>query len=140
MKVTRDVILDLLPLYLSGEASTATRALVDEYLEQDAELAARVRLGGAESFPRLGPAPPPELELESLRRTRGLLRWQRWLFALGGTFTALALATEVGLENRHFHVRLLIFDYPGVFGTFLLIALACWIGYVTIRRRLRGAP
>ncbi len=44
MNVTREVILDLLPVYLSGEASPATRALVEEFLQQDAQLAQRIRM------------------------------------------------------------------------------------------------
>ena len=39
MEVTREVILDLLPLYVADEASSDTRALVDEFLETDPELA-----------------------------------------------------------------------------------------------------
>lgn len=39
MKVTRDVILDLLPLYLADETSADTRILVEKYLETDPELA-----------------------------------------------------------------------------------------------------
>ena len=39
MEVTRDVILDLLPLYLANETSADTRALVSKYLETDRELA-----------------------------------------------------------------------------------------------------
>ena len=39
MKVTRDVIYDLLPGYFSGEISPDTRALVDEFLQQDPEFA-----------------------------------------------------------------------------------------------------
>jgi predicted anti-sigma-YlaC factor YlaD len=39
MAVTREVIMDLLPLYLSEEASADSRALVKEHLENDAELA-----------------------------------------------------------------------------------------------------
>ena len=38
-EVTKDVILDLLPLYLAGEVSNDTAALVKEYLEADPELA-----------------------------------------------------------------------------------------------------
>lgn len=37
MKVTRDVIYDLLPAYFSGDISPDTKALVDEFLEQDPE-------------------------------------------------------------------------------------------------------
>ena len=32
MKITRDVIYDLLPGYFAGEVSADTRALVDEFL------------------------------------------------------------------------------------------------------------
>ena len=37
MRVTRDVIYDLLPGYFAGELSPDTRALVDEFLQQDPE-------------------------------------------------------------------------------------------------------
>jgi hypothetical protein len=39
MKVTRDVIYDLLPGYFAGEATPDTRALVDEFLRDDPEFA-----------------------------------------------------------------------------------------------------
>lgn len=54
MEVTRDVILDLLPLYFSDEASEDTKALVDEHLESDPDLA---RL--AQRWKDRLPAPPP---------------------------------------------------------------------------------
>ena len=39
MKVTREVIYDLLPSYFAGDASDDTRALVDAYFETDPEFA-----------------------------------------------------------------------------------------------------
>jgi hypothetical protein len=39
MKVTREVIIDLLPAYFSNEASADTRALVEEFFRQDPEFA-----------------------------------------------------------------------------------------------------
>lgn len=39
MEVTRNVILDLLPLYVAGEVSQDTAALVESYLKTDPELA-----------------------------------------------------------------------------------------------------
>lgn len=39
LEVTRNVILDLLPLYLAGEASADTMALVRNYLKSDPDLA-----------------------------------------------------------------------------------------------------
>jgi anti-sigma factor RsiW len=47
MQVTRNVILDLLPLYLAGEASPDTQALVENYLETDKELAEAAKLATA---------------------------------------------------------------------------------------------
>ena len=35
MNVTRQVVTDLLPIYLSGEASGDTKALVEDYFRQD---------------------------------------------------------------------------------------------------------
>lgn len=39
MKITRNVILDLLPLFVANEVSADTRALVEKYVETDPELA-----------------------------------------------------------------------------------------------------
>jgi anti-sigma factor RsiW len=39
MKITRNVILDLLPIYVANEASEDTRALVESYLLTDPETA-----------------------------------------------------------------------------------------------------
>ena len=54
MAVTRDVIMDLLPLYLSDEASTDSRTLVKEHLDNDPELA-RVATQWKDRLPE----PPP---------------------------------------------------------------------------------
>ncbi len=39
MEMSRNIILDLLPLYIADEASPETRALVEQYLENDPDLA-----------------------------------------------------------------------------------------------------
>lgn len=139
MNVTREVILDLLPVYLAGEASPATRALVEEYMKQDPELAQRMRLQWAENFAKVAPtALPPDLELRSLSRTRKLLGWQRWLFGFGIFFAAMLLSNESSFEGwrlKEFHF--LLRDYPVEFGTCLVLGLACWTAYFAIRRHLR---
>ena len=43
MKITRDVVTDLWPLYLSGGASADTRTLVEAFLAEDPELARRLK-------------------------------------------------------------------------------------------------
>jgi hypothetical protein len=139
MNVTREVILDLLPVYLAGEASPATRTLVEEYMKRDSDLAQRIRLQWSENFAKVAPSGlPPDLELRSLRRTRTLLGWQRWLFGFGITFTAISLSSEFSFANGRFkEFHFLLRDYPVGFGTCLALGAACWVTYFSIRRHLR---
>ena len=43
MKITRDVIIDLLPLYFSGAASEDSKQLVEIYFEQNPQFAAEAK-------------------------------------------------------------------------------------------------
>jgi hypothetical protein len=139
MKVTREVVLDLLPLYLAGEASPDTRALVEEYLRHDPGLAERVRDRDQTLLPQPGIAPPPETELRSLMKTRRLLGRLRWTCALATTFTAIALALRISFtDGRPTAFRFLIFDYPRPLGICLAIAATLWSLYFVMRRRAGG--
>ena len=62
-KVTRDVIEDLLPLYVAGEASRGTRTLVEAVLKRDPDLA---RLASA-----MASSLPARANSESARRRCG---------------------------------------------------------------------
>lgn len=68
---TRDVVVDLWPLYASGEASADTRALVEAFLEQDRELGERLRQ------PEGAGLRPPALALPADHERATLLRTQR---------------------------------------------------------------
>jgi len=140
MEITRDIILDLLPIYLAGEASPATRTLVEEFIQRDADLAQRVRQLSEQNLAALHatPRPPPELELKSLRRARTLIGWQRWLFGLGIGFIIPVLSFEIDIDDgrlRAFHF--LLHNHPLLFGAALLLGVTCWIGYYRIRRQMR---
>jgi hypothetical protein len=140
MNVTREVILDLLPVYISGEASPATRDLAEEHMKQDAELAQRIRLLSGDNFAKVLPtALSPEVELRSLRRTRSLLGWQRWLLGLAIFFSAMTLSNQFSFEGRHLkEFHFLLSQYPLEFGLCLVLGGACWIAYLSIRRSLRS--
>ena len=73
MKVTRDVILDLLPLYLAEEVSPDTQDLVQGFLEQDADLA---KLAGRWRKQLPGPPPPP-LNLDA--QAQAYRKAQQWI-------------------------------------------------------------
>jgi hypothetical protein len=138
MKITRDVILDLLPLYLAGEVSPATRELVEEYLAQDPELAEQARSSPELLAHTTPPSPPPELELKALSRTRRLIAVQTWLFGFAISFTAVGLALRITLHEGQFpQIQLEILQHPMQLGLCLLIGAAFWAGYFAMKWRLR---
>jgi hypothetical protein len=57
MEITRDVILDLLPLYIANEVSEDTRALIEKYLENDPEIAKIALKSAMAELPRNIPSP-----------------------------------------------------------------------------------
>ena len=135
MNVAREVILDLLPLYLAGEASPATRALVEEHLRQDPELQRQVQAGDRTLLPGVG-GPRPETELASLVRTRRMLGRLRWICALATALTAISLALRIDFtDGRLTTFRFLIQDQPLPFGLCMAAAATLWILYFRLRRR-----
>jgi anti-sigma factor RsiW len=93
MSITRPVILDLWPAYLSGEASPETRALVDEFLREDPEFARQLRENPLDG---IAPPPlPPDVEASAFARARRQLRGFPWLLQLAMIFSALAFGRIV---------------------------------------------
>ncbi len=73
MEITKNVILDLLPLYAANEVSADTRALIEKYLETDPELANVAKTMAALEKPRNIPIPlSQENGLKTYRKTRQL--------------------------------------------------------------------
>jgi len=134
MKVTRDVIHDLLPAYMAGEASADTVALVEEFLRQDAELARTVEMLRANPLPDLPVGLPPTQEKETLHMTKRLLRWRGVL--MGSAIFLTMLPMSVAWSDKT--VWVFLRDAPHeVTAMVWLAALACWGGFFYVRRRLQ---
>lgn len=74
MKITRNVIMDLLPLYLADEASEDTKALVGQYLENDPDLAEIANKSKAEKLSGVAPIPlTKEDEMEAFKDAKRLM-------------------------------------------------------------------
>ena len=98
MEITRDVVLDLMPLYMAGEASADTRALVEEYLETDPQLASIAKQRAAMELPNSIPVPETEEgQVESYKLAKRL-----WL--AGSVVLAVGVAAVVGLMVMAFYV------------------------------------
>ena len=91
MTITRDIVIDLLPLYESGEASADTRAAVEAYLASDADLARIVRAARRNTpvAPAASSSPAAHGERVALERTRKALKRKSWTLALALFFTLL---------------------------------------------------
>lgn len=141
MNVTRDVVLDLLPVYLAGEASDDTARLVQEFARLDATVAEMLRKGAHEPFGPAAlslPSPATDLELRALARTRRVLNWQRYLFGMGWFFAALSCSTVLDFENGSLKsARLLMADFPLQMGTLLALGLGCFAAHYWLRTRVR---
>ena len=86
--ITRNVILDLLPLYLAEEVSDDTRVLVEEYLERDPDLAEAARSSTAlretEEIPR-------PLKKEDKMEAYGKAKKKMWIWIIGLAFVFASL-------------------------------------------------
>ena len=135
MQITRDVILDLLPLYCAGEVTVDTRTLVEEFLRQDPSLAtqaAEIRRA-LRTVEVIAPMRRSgDADLRALRRVRGAVRWRGAL-----------LGTSIFLTCLLFSFT---FDKSGVHWTWLGmplftsinagLAVVSWVFYLYLRRRL----
>lgn len=98
MKVEREVIIDLLPAYFSGEASAATRALVEEYFRQDPEFEKRARRAGGPLDVLKSPAAAtidPEKERLALERARLVVETRSSFLGMAVLFTVMMLLFRV---------------------------------------------
>ena len=136
MKVTRDVIHDLLPLYLAGEASDDTVALVRDYLRQDPELARIAEALRAQPLPELLIPLRPTHEKETLNMTKRLLRLRGVLMGFAIFLTLLPLSFR--FDNGRITWTFLKEGPAQATAAVCLGALACWSGFLYVRRRLQG--
>jgi hypothetical protein len=135
MNVTREVIIDLLPLYFSGEASPDTIAVVDEFFRQDPEFAYLARKMSMVQEKIVREVPPPEAAMEkhALKKTREMVQTRNaWLgFAVAYTLAPLLFFKHHG--QWWFMVR----DNPEMARMFLFFGFFCWVAYLFYYAKLR---
>ena len=135
MEITRDVIKDLLTVYLAGEASADTRRLVEDYLETDPALAADVARAKGRPFDLpVTPAPSPTAEKRALDATRQLLKNRSSTLAVACLFTVLPLSFVVEGSRVTF---VILRDAPVIALAWWATAAVMWAVHFWIRRRVR---
>ena len=142
MNVSRNVLLDLLPAYLAGEASADTRALVEEFARSDAEFARtlesqrREAAAGANALRQPGAALPADHELRTLVRTRRMAEQLRWMLGIALMFTAFPMS--FAFEGGHI-TFLLMRDVPSLAMASWVAAAGFWIAFLSMQRKLSAS-
>lgn len=140
MNITHDVIADLLPLYLAGEASSDTRALLEEYLRAHPAFAADIRAHAEKSVALLSTptiSPSSDHEKATFERVRRFNRRRTQLLAFAIACTLMPFAFV--FNHRH-PVWLMLRDARQQAAFFALVAAGCWISYALMGRRTRTEP
>lgn len=137
MNVTQNVIHDLLPGYLAGEASSDTVALVEEFLRGDLEMARVVEALRADALPEVAVGLRATHEKETLDMTKKLLRWRGVLMGVAIFMTLLPASFRF---ERGGVVWTFVQGTSGLaMGLVCLGAVGCWSGFLYVRRRLEGS-
>jgi hypothetical protein len=132
MEVTRDIAMDLLPLYQSGEASQDTRAAIEEFLQKDPSLTQMATQDGAPLVPASAAS---QLERQTITRTRATIRRRTWILAAAIWLTLLPFSFAFrGGRVTFFMLR----DQPESV-LLVLIAAVLWFQYAKMTRSIRTA-
>jgi hypothetical protein len=133
VNISRDVVKDLIPVCLAGDASADTQALVESYLKTDPELARDVKAARGTSL-GLPATRTPTAEKQALEATRQLLKSRTSTLVVAMIFTVLPLTFAFhGTTITFFLIR----NAPIIGITWWVTAAIMWIWHVRIRRRLR---
>jgi hypothetical protein len=139
MKLERDVIVDLLPAYFSGEASNATRVLVEDCFREDPafEKLARTTGGPLESLRVPAAAPDPEKEKMALEQARTVAETRSSFLWLAIFFSFMPFIFHV--QNNK--IIWVLWEDSGMRGIiFSVMAVFLWLLYFSMRGRKAPMP
>lgn len=147
MKLEREVIIDLLPAYFSGEASAATRALVEDFFREnpDFEKSARSAAGPLESLkaaaPKLDAGLDAEREKLALERARMVTETRSSFFWLAVLSTLMLFLFRI----QNGKVIWIVWSGSASGGgsrgpLFIAMAVFMWLFYFYARRRTTPLP
>jgi type II secretory pathway component PulL len=137
MKLSRAVMNDLLTVYLAGEASAETQALVEQYAREDVEFAAAMEAAAQVNLESAAPKPGADVEIRSLKMTRQFVRLRSLFMAMAIFFTLLPFSFAFSSQTG---MKWLVWETSTGLGlAFLSVALASWIACYLMNREVKRA-
>ena len=134
MNVSKEIINDLIPLYVANECSADTRALVEEFLQRNPQQAEELRRVRATSVPQTVLSAKSLDEVRSFREARRRLRRRSWLMAFA-IFCSLMPFSFVWTEQR---VWWLLREAPASALIYAALGAVFWVIYALERKRSRS--
>jgi hypothetical protein len=131
MNITKDIISDLIPLYVANECSTDTRVLIEEYLRQHPQEAAELRRIMRTPMPGAVPAAKNLEEMESLRKARHIIRRRSWVLAFAIFFSL----TPLSFLHTGGHTYWFFREAPGAAAIYGTLGIIFWVIYFILRNR-----
>ena len=132
MNITRDIIFDLLPVYLAEEASEDTRLLIEEYLAQDSEMAQLIQKASSKlTIPEMPVVLAEDTEIKIFKRVKRNLFWRNLSLSSAILFTILWIVVIVLSYvwiNDIKYLGLPVFSLASLF----------WIAFANIHRQLNS--
>ncbi len=134
MKTDRDVIRDLLPLYVAGEASPGTVKLVESAILEDEGLALEAEaLRRADPSAVPAPARTTDRDRIALMRIRNAVRERSVLLAAAIFLSLVPFSFYFAGGQLRF---LMIRDAPSMAIAALVAAAGSWVGWIALGRRI----
>ena len=134
MNITKDIVIDLLPLFFSGECSSDTKRLVTEFLAANPDFEQQVRASSESPLPK---GIPPQLrkedEMNALARTQRMLKWRSILMGFAIFFSVAPFS----FFYTHEKFSWLLMESPASAIIYGVIGIAFWAGYFLQRRKTR---
>jgi ferric-dicitrate binding protein FerR (iron transport regulator) len=134
MNVTKDIINDLIPLYVANDCSADTRTLVEEYLQQHPQEAVELQRIINTAVPDAVPPAKNLDEVRAFREARRRLRLRSSVMALAIFFSLVPMSSFVDDRRSWWMLR----DAPGTALIYAVIGVVFWIIYAVDRSRSKS--
>jgi hypothetical protein len=134
MNITRDVITDLLSLFYSGDCSSDTKNLVEEYMRENPDFG---RQAQAWTKSALSASVPKRLdendEMRALKKTKRLLGLRNFLMVFAILFTLDPFSFSCTEGKTYW----LMSQAPTTALVYGILAIVFWTAYFVVRRKTR---
>jgi hypothetical protein len=135
MKITEEVMNDLMPLYFANECSNGTKQIVEEYFREHQEFEQQSRHQYKDPFAgNIIPSLPRNEEVRALKSTRRWIKARSFVLAFAIFFSLCPFSFYRNGDTSVF----LFLDRPSEALIYVPFALVFWGIYFGMKRKLRA--